>query len=229
MPELSQRNLDLPVTVDAQRSGCPQRPFTPEPIMKLPLFSFVPSFSKSAGGLCAIRAAGGLLVLAGALMLGGCATGDYAYVSTISTGERIQIPLERGSPTMAKKGTLTVRNAALIPNIVSKNKELQFLFALIDSGTVPLKSVRVEDVTDEHALLMAEDLEPKVVNHQWSTTSRMFTAGEPALAWVAHLDNSMRIYRFTVVKSDGSTTVLDQGWLVPGWAKVPMRSALGLK
>ena len=169
------------------------------------------------------------MVLAGALLFAGCATGDYAYVSTISTGERIQIPLERGSPTMAKKGTLTVRNAALIPNIVTKDKELQYLFALIDSGTVPLKSVRVEDVTEAPALLMAEDLEPKVVNHRWSMTSRMFKADEPALAWIAHLDNSMRIYRFTVVKADGSTTTLDQGWMVPGWAKVPMRAALGLK
>jgi hypothetical protein len=198
--------------------------------MKLPFFSFVSFFAKSTEcSARAWRAAGGLLVMTGALMWGGCATGDYAYVSTISTGERIQIPLERGSPTMAKKGTLTVRNAALIPNIVSKEKELQYLFALIDSGTVPLKSVRVEDVTEAPALLMAEDLDPKVVNHQWSKTSRMFKADEPALAWIAHLDNSMRIYRFTVVKADGTTTTLDQGWMVPGWVKVPMRAALGMK
>jgi hypothetical protein len=176
----------------------------------------------SAATLCALTA--GL-----ALALAGCATGDYAYVTHISTGERLQIPLERGNPVMAKKGTITVRSAALVPNLVSKEKELQYLFSLDDTGTVPLKSVRVEDVSDEITNLMVEDLEPTLEKGRWIKLTRMYKEGERELRWVAHLDNSMRVFRFTVVKQDGSTTVLDQGWMVPSWAKVPMRAALGLK
>jgi len=161
--------------------------------------------------------------------MGGCAAGEYAYVTRISTGERLQIPLERGSPTMAKKGTLAIRNAALVPNVVSKEKELQYLFSLNDTGTVPLKSIRVEDVSDEKTNLMLEDLDPKLDHGSWVKVSRMYKGGERELSWVEHLDNSMRVFRFTVVKQDGTTTVLDQGWMVPGWAKVPMRAALGLK
>jgi len=87
----------------------------------------------------------------------------------------------------------------------------------------------VEDVTEEHPTLMVEDLEAKLTKQKWAATSHPFNGEDPAMVWVANLDNSMRIFRFTIAKADGTKTVLDQGWMVPGWAKVPMRRALGLK
>lgn len=161
----------------------------------------------------------------------GCATGDYAYVTTIATGERIQIPLQKGSPVLASKGDVTIRHAALVPrpNQDTEQKQLQYLFAFHYKGSVPLKSVFVEDVTDDHPIKMVEDSSPALVEQRWTATSRMFGPDEDALSWVAHLDNSMRVYRFTITRADGSKIVLDQGWLVPGWAKTVMRRALGLK
>ncbi|MEO7599016.1 MAG: hypothetical protein ABIV50_08795 [Opitutus sp.] len=159
----------------------------------------------------------------------GCATGDYAYVTTTASGERIQIPLKGGSPERAKKGNLTVMHAALIPSPTRDKKELLYLFGLQDSSAVPPSEIRVEDVTEDHAILMVEEKNPKFSKNLWSSTSKLFSGTDPEMNWVSHLDNSMRVFRFTVTGADGTKTVLNQGWMVPGWAKVPMRTALGMK
>jgi len=159
----------------------------------------------------------------------GCATGEYAYVTTISTGERIQIPLVNGAPLPAKKGNLTVMHAGLVPNPNPDDKKLKYLFHLEDKSLVPPKAVVVEDVTDDHAILMVEDLAPKFTEARWTGASPLYGGEDPAMAWVGPLGDSTRVFRFTVTAADGSKTTLDQAWIVPSWAKVGMRKALGIK
>jgi hypothetical protein len=161
--------------------------------------------------------------------LTGCATGDYAYVKTIATGERIQIPLEKGSPALARKGTVGILHAGLVPNTAPDQKELYYLFILDDKSPTAPRSVKVEDVTEDNVVLMVDDQKPEFVSQRWSGKSRMFDGNDPHLVWITQLGDTMRVFRFTVTAADGSTTVLDQGWMVPAWAKVPMRRALGLK
>ena len=160
---------------------------------------------------------------------GGCATGDYAFVTTIASGQRIQIPLKNGSPERAKKGNVTIMHAGLVPSGTPETKALNYLFGLEDRSPKPPTEVRVEDVTEDHAVLMVEDKNPTLKQNFWSATSKLYSGSDPEMEWISHLDNSMRVFRFTITSADGTKTVLDQGWMVPGWAKVPMRTALGLK
>lgn len=162
-------------------------------------------------------------------LLAGCATGDYAYVTTISTGERIQIPLINGAPAPAQKGNITIKFAGLVPNPNPEEKHLKYIFDLEDTSPTPAKSIVVEDVSDERAIPMVEDLSPKYVNHRWHGFSKPFTKDDEALGWIVHLSNTTRVFQFTVTAADGSKTVLNQAWIVPNWAKVGMRQALGMK
>ena len=162
-------------------------------------------------------------------LLAGCATGDYAYVTTISSGERIQIPLVKGVPVPAKKGNITIKFAGLVPNPNPEDKHLKYIFDLEDTSPTPAKSIVVEDVSDEQAIPMVEDLAPKYVDHRWVKFSEPLTKDDPALGWVVYLSNSTRVFQFTVTAADGSKTVLHQAWIVPNWAKVGMRQALGMK
>ena len=130
---------------------------------------------------------------------------------------------------LASKNNVTVRHAGLIPNPNPDDKNLKYLFDLEDKNPVPAKAIVVEDVTDDHAIPMVEDLAPKFTGGRWFGMSRLFTAEDPALGWVEHLDNSTRVFRFTVTAADGSKFTLDQAWIVPGWAKMGMRKALGMK
>ena len=168
-------------------------------------------------------------VLLVAALFAGCATGDYAYVMTISSGERIHIPLEKGSPAMASSGDVTIAHAALIPTGDKDRKEVRYLFALIYKANKPVKSIHIEDVSEEKSIVMLDDQAPEITNHKWSATSKPFTGEDAAVGWIAHLDNTMRVFQFTITATDGTKTVLNQGWMVPGWAKVPMRFALGMK
>jgi hypothetical protein len=170
-------------------------------------------------------AAGCLLALATVV---GCASGQYTYVTTIGTGQRLEFPLEKGKPANAKKGTIEILHSGLLPPMDMNVKQSVFAFAYSDASGVPAQSVLVEDVSDPEARVMFEDKEPKLENNQWRGITRLYSGDDPALHWLGHLGDTMRVFRFTIVKPDGQKVVLHQAWSAPGWMKSSIRNALGL-
>jgi hypothetical protein len=164
-----------------------------------------------------------------ALFVVGCATGGYTYVKTISTGERLHFPLVKGRPEMAKSGNIEIVQAALMPSPVREKKEVVYLFAFSDKSPEPAKSVIVEDVSDDSAKLMVEDLHPKFNKGRWVGYSRVFTPNDAALNWLTFLDDSIRVFRFTITSASGEKIVLHQAWMVPAGMKMAMRAMLGMK
>jgi hypothetical protein len=167
--------------------------------------------------------AGGIL----AACLGGCATGDYAYVATISGGERVRIPLVKGSPEMSKADGIQVLQTSGAVN--HELKKFGYVFAFSDQHAEALTSVIVEDVSDESAVRLVEDLEPKLIEKRWTGVSRPFAAYDPAGKWILHVNDTFRVFRFTITRADGKKIVIHQGSRVPAWAKAGIRSALGEK
>jgi len=172
------------------------------------------------------RAAAAIFIVG---VLGGCGTGEFTYVTKISTGKRLEFPLVKGVPAHAKEGSVEVLVAGLRPTGTAQNRGAVYQFAFVDkSGAVP-KAVRVDDVSDETAMMLAEDLAPKLVEHRWLGQSRQFTGDDAALHWLTYVDDSFRVYRFTITEADGRQIVLYQPWMVPHWAKASMRIGLGMK
>lgn len=172
---------------------------------------------------------------AGIMLLGlgwtGCASGGaYEYVKIISTGEKLRLPLEKGGPAPAKQGTISVLYAGFIPGPDPANKGLLYRFVLEEKNGVAFRSVRVDDVSDESAVLLVEDDQPKLdpTKQQWVGTSRVFKGDEPSLVWLTYVDDSMRVYRFTIVTGDGRTVVMYQGQMAPGWLKPRLRPLIGM-
>ncbi len=158
----------------------------------------------------------------------GCASGQYTYVTTVGTGERLEFPLEKGLPARAKKGTIEILHAGLLPTPDPSVKQLAFAFALVERSGTPPKSVVVEDVTDPEVRVLFEDSEPKLTSNQWRNMSRLYSGDDPALHWLGQLGDTMRVFRFTIVKGSGEKVVLHQAWSAPGWMKAAMRQSLGL-
>ncbi len=170
----------------------------------------------------------GVAVLSG---LAGCASagGEYTYVTRISTGERMKFPLTYGRPELATSGTIKIRAAGLSRPPGEGVKKVTYDFVFEDkSGAVP-KAVKIEDVSEKTPLPILEDLNPKLKDNFWTGTSKAMDADDPLLSWVPYLDNSFRVFRFTITAADGHETVLYQGWSVPGFVKAGVRMALGLK
>lgn len=158
----------------------------------------------------------------------GCASGQYTYVTTIGTGERLEFPLERGSPARAKKAGIEILHAGLLPSPDPSVKQLAFAFAFSETRGVPPKSVLVEDVTDPDVRVLFEDAEPQLTNNQWRSLTRLYSGDDPALHWLGQLGDSMRVFRFTIVRGSGEKIVIHQAWSAPGWMKAAMRRSLGL-
>ncbi len=179
---------------------------------------------RKVSGLAGVATA---LVIATAV-LAGCASGQYTYVTTIGTGERLEFPLERGLPVMVKKGSYEVVHVGLMPSPDPSLKQTVFLFAFTDQTGVAPRSVVVDDVSDREPIRLFEDLEPKLQNNQWRCITRPYDGDDPALHWLGQLGDTMRVFRFTITTADGREVVLHQAWSAPGWMKAAMRRTLGL-
>ena len=170
-----------------------------------------------------------LWVISGAFLIGGCATGDYVFVTRISTGEKIQIPLSHGAPLPAKNGTIEIVYAGMTPLPPVDKKEFIYLFELRETTGKAPRSIRIDDVSDDKQMLILEESAPKLQNSLWVSKSRGFEPNDPVLNWVNYVDDSVRVFRFTVVNSEGTTVIVDQAWFVPGWIKGGIRRFLGME
>ncbi len=167
--------------------------------------------------------AGGLLVL----LLAGCATGDVEMLATITGGKQLRVPIGRGGVEPAREDGVEVKLASFILN---QDKKPIYAFALSDSRARAVRQIRVEDVSDETAVTLVDDTDPKVpANGTWNRETAPIELGDPRLAWLVTISNTLRVYRFTVTFADGRTLVLHQGALFSAHVKEAMRQTLAPK
>jgi hypothetical protein len=171
-------------------------------------------------------------VILSALLAGpGCqfAPSVSAKVTT-ADGETIEVPLESGN-TPVTDGIVTVRNFQFAPWDMGpdKPKALTFTFVVgFKEGYEP-SSVLVEDFTEQPILQVFSD--PKAHpsrNHFWAAVTTPYAPQDPHMNWMLDLDNSIRLYRFTVKLKDGTTHVLLKPMFVPAQMKMFMRTQLGI-
>jgi len=156
----------------------------------------------------------------------GCATGgDIAMMATISGGQKIRVPLGRGGAELTSEDDVQINTARFTLNA---DKKIVFVFEFTDSRRRPLRSVRVEDVSDDKPAVLVDAASPQLSPAgQWHGESEPLALGDRRLTWLATISNSLRVYRFTLTFADGQTLVLHQGSLFPAMLKSATRQALG--
>ncbi len=167
------------------------------------------------------------LLSASLLLLGlaGCATGDIAMLAEIAGGEKIRVPFTKGGTEMTNLDGVQINTATFTLN---PDKKILHVFEFTDSRNRPLRSVRVEDVSDATAVTLVEDAAPKSASGgRWRGEVPPVDLADSRLAWMATISNSLRVYRFTLTFADGRTLVLLQGSFYPAGMKAAVRQALG--
>ena len=157
----------------------------------------------------------------------GCATSEYNYTTTIADGQRLTFLVRNGSVERAEAGGIRTIAPRILP--VKGQQQLQFFFAFEMSKPGAVRSVKVEDYSADSPILMVNDEKPEIVNNRWAKESAPVDAASRALDWVTYLDNSFRVYRYTVTFTDGHVVTVNQGCSIPAFAKAFLRHMLGLK
>lgn len=162
-----------------------------------------------------------------ALGWAGCASApEVKYTATTCDDQRVTFHMVNGSVEHPSEAGIQTDTPKLEPN--PKEKKFIFLVRLFVNTAEPPRSIKVEDVSDDQPVLLAESTNPEIRNHEWRDISRTLTMDDPAMKWLTYLDQSFRIFRFTVVLADGRTVVLHDGVMVPGYGKAMLRHLMGL-
>jgi len=148
-------------------------------------------------------------------------------VATIAGGEKIHVPIGRGGAAMTNEDGVQINAAVFTMN---PEKKFVYLFEFTVAGNRALRHVRVEDVSDESALLLIDQPAPTLsATGLWHGESSPLGTSDPRLKWLATLPNSLRVTRFTLTFADGKTQVLHQGTLYPAGIKAAARQTMGEK
>jgi len=168
------------------------------------------------------------LALALALALGGCVIPAYNTFTrsfTISGGGTVEFTFTNGLvPEENADAKLVPASLEVKPSV--KTLTYKFLF-FEKTGNAP-RSVVVEDVSGPAPEILVEDDHPALIKKAWLGTSGPKTADDPRLGWLNEPDDSFRIYRVTIVTSDGRRLVMytAAGYAAP--AKELFKKMLGL-
>jgi len=120
-----------------------------------------------------------------------------------------------------------IESFGLRPEI--EQKEVKYTFEFSDAHSRGLKAVKVEDVSDDAPFLLVDDTAPQYTNGRWHGASRTFGAGDEYLKWIYQLENSLRVYRFTITFADGHELIIHQGSTFPNFMKSAIRHMFGEK
>jgi hypothetical protein len=169
-----------------------------------------------------------VLAVAGGLaaLLAGCATGEYTYTTRLADGQRMTFEMVKGRVTPGRSDGFETLIPRFEPD--GKQKRLQFAFAFSAEGAPAFKHVRVEDMSEAKAVVLVEDAAPRLTSGVWIGHSAWYPADAPELHWITYLDDSFKVYRFTITLNDGRTIVLHQGFMVAGFMKAMLRQMLGM-
>lgn len=173
----------------------------------------------------------GLVLAAGLLCLGfaGCVVApSVAMVQTIAGGESFEVKLDSKGVERAEDKDAKVTIAGIIIDSPSKkagyNAEIQ-----IKSGFVPTHIV-MEDISEDPVVMVLNDEHPVVTaEHLWKAVSTYRELDDSRFKWLMPLDNSVRVYRFTITTEDGRTLVYRQAAFYTSYVKEAIRRQLGSK
>jgi hypothetical protein len=169
------------------------------------------------------------VLAAASLAAAGCLLqASYSANVTTADGVQIEVPLSLGKADI-EDGVVSVKNFQFTPWKIEKGKGLAFAFQLeFKEGAKPV-SVAVDDITDLPILSVYTDNAPLLLKKTiWSGVSPAHSAADEYVKWIMTLDNTVKVYRFTVKLADGTTHVLRFPIFVPANMKGFMRAQLGV-
>ena len=161
-------------------------------------------------------------------LLAGCATGTISIKMPISGGDIVPLELGKGGFVHAENDDFKIEKALIVLDGKTKQGTFSAEF-LAKTGRTP-QSVEVVDVSDDTPKPFTTDTHPTLNKDQkWTWQSDPFTPDPANAKWLFEIENSVRVYRFTIVTSDGRRLVMYEGASYPAFIKTYIRKQMGLE
>ncbi len=160
-------------------------------------------------------------------LLAGCETGEVSKRIPISGGGEILVPLTREGIKPGEADGYQVRAAILEPG--KEQKDAYYIFQLLAHKEPALSRIEVVDISDEKEAPLIDDTKPKFENGLWKAETGTITADDPRMQWVLQITPSMRVYRFTLTRTDGSKVSFNHVTMYPPMVKAVIRGRWGEK
>lgn len=154
--------------------------------------------------------------------------GSWSMDRQIAGGQSITINFSKQGPVPGEDAAVRLFD----PNLQINRRNLKvvrYLFRFVEkTGKRPLE-VKVEDVSDDQPYTWVLDRHPQVQNGTWAWLTPAFSPKSAKLAWIQEIDDSVRVFRFTIRQNDGTTDVLYAGANFPAYEKQFLRIQFGLE
>jgi hypothetical protein len=163
----------------------------------------------------ALAALGALFAGSGCLM-----EGTYDAAVTTAEGDVVDVPMSP-HPIHTSDGVVTVDLFQYAPvTLPDGTNRLDIKCQAEFSGGSRPVSALLRDVTEDPIITVIDDRSPSLAaGGRWTATTRPLGPTDDDIRWMANIDNSIRIYRFTFTLVDGSVHVLTLPIMVPGYLK----------
>ncbi len=160
--------------------------------------------------------------------LSGCGTpANVERPIHVAGGKVIGIPFGPNGPLPGRANGYEVAYAMIGPG--PTDLELTYRFVVkIPPGVIP-ENIKVDDISDEQAYPLIDDLHPWVETGFWHIETRPIKNDDPRLAWVLNVMASIRVYRITIVDGGGRRSLLYQVTVYQNYLKAGIRQKWGEK
>ena len=166
-----------------------------------------------------------LLVISAVLT--GCQTGEVKAILPLADGNQITMPIMQKAPPRGEGGGYQALEALLLPP--NADHALSYGFTLRAQNEPDLKRIQIDDVTDESIEPLLDDSTPKFDKQLWHGKTDPIAADDARLKWVYQITGSMRVYRFTLTRTNGEKISFYHVSPYAPFIKAAIRSALGEK
>jgi hypothetical protein len=165
------------------------------------------------------------------LFLSGCVMQpDIAAKVKTADGDEVEVMLNTRSdpPT---DGVVTVETFQFGPWDMGQDKPRALVSTFVvkfANGAQPA-SIVIDDVSDTPVMRMFEDNHPKLVKDGlFGGLTKPFAPDDAHVNWILTMDTSIRVYKFTVILTDGSKHVVLKPLFVPMPMKNVAKKQLGI-
>ena len=160
-------------------------------------------------------------------VLAGCQTGDIKAVLPIAGGETINVLMGPKGPPPGEADGYQAAIGNVIPG--AQDREVNYEFGLVANREPELSRIQVDDVSDDKAVSLIDDRNPKFTMRHWSAKTETIGADDPRMKWVYSITSSFRVYRYTLTHADGHTVSFYHVTMYPPFIKAAIRAKFGEK